>query len=44
MPEDSNFAVRRADHVGFSVASLDSALRFWVEGLGGQLGSGLITI
>lgn len=37
MPEESNFAVRRADHVGFSVASLDLALRFWVEGLGGQL-------
>ncbi|RYE59916.1 MAG: glyoxalase/bleomycin resistance/dioxygenase family protein [Hyphomicrobiales bacterium] len=37
VPENSDFAVRRADHVGFSVASLDSALRFWVEGLGGQL-------
>lgn len=35
--ENSDFAVRRADHVGFSVASLDAALRFWVEGLGGQL-------
>jgi catechol 2,3-dioxygenase-like lactoylglutathione lyase family enzyme len=35
--ENSDFIVRRADHVGFSVASLDLALRFWVEGLGGQL-------
>lgn len=30
-------AVRRADHVGFSVASLDAALAFWVEGLGAHL-------
>lgn len=29
--------VRRADHVGFSVASLDEALRFWTEGLGAEL-------
>ena len=32
-----SFEVRRADHVGFSVASLDEALRFWVEGLGARL-------
>jgi catechol 2,3-dioxygenase-like lactoylglutathione lyase family enzyme len=30
-------AVRRADHVGFSVASLEASLAFWVEGLGAHL-------
>lgn len=30
-------SIRRADHVGFSVASLDAALRFWVEALGARL-------
>lgn len=29
--------IRRADHVGFAVASLETALRFWTEGLGGRL-------
>jgi catechol 2,3-dioxygenase-like lactoylglutathione lyase family enzyme len=29
--------VRRADHVGFSVASLEASLAFWVEGLGAHL-------
>ena len=37
MVENSDFMVRHADHVGFSVGSLDLSLRFWVEGLGGQL-------
>lgn len=30
-------AIRRADHVGFVVTSLDAALRFWIEGLGARL-------
>ena len=29
--------IRRADHVGFVVTSLDEALRFWIEGLGARL-------
>lgn len=37
MSESSGVAIRRADHVGFSVASLDEALRFWTEALGGRL-------
>lgn len=37
MTEHASFQVRRADHVGFAVASLDEALRFWVDGLGAQL-------
>ncbi len=37
MTEHPGFQVRRADHVGFAVASLDEALRFWVDGLGAQL-------
>ncbi|SEN75987.1 Catechol 2,3-dioxygenase [Sphingomonas gellani] len=37
MTEHANFQIRRADHVGFAVASLDEALRFWVEGLGALL-------
>lgn len=37
MTDHPGFHVRRADHVGFSVASLDEALRFWVDGLGAQL-------
>ena len=37
MTDQSPFAVRRADHVGFSVASLEAALRFWVEALGGRI-------
>lgn len=37
MADPPGFEVRRADHVGFSVASLDDALRFWVDGLGARL-------
>ena len=37
MNELASFQVRRADHVGFSVASLDEALRFWLDGLGARL-------
>ena len=37
MTDHPEFRVRRADHVGFAVASLDEALRFWVDGLGAQL-------
>ncbi|TXN77188.1 VOC family protein [Methylobacterium sp. WL8] len=37
MIDTSSLNVRRADHVGFAVASLDEALRFWVEGLGARL-------
>ncbi|RYF29694.1 MAG: glyoxalase/bleomycin resistance/dioxygenase family protein [Comamonadaceae bacterium] len=37
MTDQATIHVRRADHVGFAVASLDEALRFWVEGLGAQL-------
>jgi catechol 2,3-dioxygenase-like lactoylglutathione lyase family enzyme len=37
MTEHTSFQVRRADHVGFAVASLDEALRFWVDGLGARL-------
>ncbi|WP_269153950.1 hypothetical protein [Methylobacterium currus] len=33
MTEQASFRVPRADHVGFAVASLDEALRFWAEGL-----------
>lgn len=29
--------VRRADHVGISVTSLEAALRFWTEALGATL-------
>lgn len=29
--------IRRADHVGFVVSSLEASLRFWVEGLGASL-------
>ena len=34
---DRVLPIRRADHVGFVVASLDEALRFWIEGLGATL-------
>ncbi|MGT2478932.1 hypothetical protein ACU4GR_08650 (plasmid) [Methylobacterium oryzae CBMB20] len=37
MTEHTGIRVRRADHVGFSVAFLDDALRFWVDGLGARL-------
>ena len=37
MTEHASFQVQRSDHVGFSVASLDEALRFWLDGLGAQL-------
>ncbi len=37
MTEYTGIHVRRADHVGFAVASLDEALRFWVDGLGARL-------
>ncbi len=37
MTEHPEFLVRRADHVGFAVSSLDAALRFWIDGLGAQL-------
>lgn len=37
MADPPSFQVRRADHVGFSVASLEEALRFWVDGLGARL-------
>ena len=37
MTEHTGIHVRRADHVGFAVASLDEALRFWVDGLGARL-------
>ena len=37
MTDQANFYVQRADHVGFAVASLDAALRFWVDGLGARL-------
>ena len=37
MPGASTPSVRRPDHVGFAVASLDEAIRFWVEGLGAKL-------
>jgi catechol 2,3-dioxygenase-like lactoylglutathione lyase family enzyme len=37
MTEHAGIHVRRADHVGFAVASLDEALRFWVDGLGARL-------
>ncbi|WP_062018584.1 VOC family protein [Aureimonas sp. AU4] len=37
MTEHTSIHVRRADHVGFAVALLDEALRFWVDGLGAQL-------
>ena len=37
MTEHTGIRVRRADHVGFSVAFLDEALRFWVDGLGARL-------
>lgn len=29
--------MRRADHVGFSVRSLEAALEFWIDGLGARL-------
>lgn len=37
MSKHASFQVRRADHVGFAVASLDEALRFWLDGLGARL-------
>jgi catechol 2,3-dioxygenase-like lactoylglutathione lyase family enzyme len=37
MSEHTSFQVRRADHVGFAVASLDEALQFWLDGLGARL-------
>nr|WP_248308424.1 VOC family protein [Bosea sp. 124] len=37
MTDQANIHVQRADHVGFAVASLDEAVRFWVEGLGARL-------
>lgn len=37
MKEHTSIHVRRADHVGFAVASLDAAIHFWVDGLGAQL-------
>ncbi|MDP3603812.1 MAG: VOC family protein [Bosea sp. (in: a-proteobacteria)] len=37
MTDKANIHVQRADHVGFAVASLDEAVRFWVEGLGARL-------
>ena len=37
MSEHASFQVRCADHVGFAVASLDEALRFWLDGLGAEL-------
>lgn len=37
MSEHPSVIIRRADHVGFSVASLDAALRLWTEALGARL-------
>ncbi|WP_294641350.1 VOC family protein [uncultured Aureimonas sp.] len=37
MTDQANIRVQRADHVGFAVASLDAALRFWIDGLGARL-------
>lgn len=37
MTDHVNIQVQRADHIGFAVASLDEALRFWVDGLGARL-------
>ncbi|GGF90954.1 glyoxalase [Rhodococcoides trifolii] len=37
MDDNPGFTVRRADHVGFSVLSLDGSLRFWVDGLGASV-------
>ena len=37
MSEHPSVEVRSADHVGFSVASLDEAIGFWVDGLGARL-------
>jgi catechol 2,3-dioxygenase-like lactoylglutathione lyase family enzyme len=37
MMKHANIQVQRSDHVGFSVASLDESLRFWVDGLGARL-------
>ena len=37
MSQPATPVVRRADHVGFSVASLDGAISFWVDGLGASL-------
>jgi glyoxylase I family protein len=34
---NNRFSVLRADHVGFAVPSLEHALAFWVDGLGGRL-------
>jgi catechol 2,3-dioxygenase-like lactoylglutathione lyase family enzyme len=36
MTEHASIHVRRADHIGFAVASLDEALRFWLDALGAQ--------
>ena len=37
MSYSAEIVIRRADHIGFSVASLDAALRFWTDALGAQL-------
>ena len=37
MSEHTRIHVQRADHIGFAVASLDEALRFWVTGLAHSL-------
>ena len=37
MSQPATPVVRRADHVGFSVACLDAAIGFWVDGLGARL-------
>lgn len=37
MAEAPRFSISRADHVGFSVSSLDRATAFWVNVMGAQL-------
>lgn len=37
MTDATSFRILRSDHVGFSVGSLDDALRFWIDGLGATL-------
>lgn len=37
MTDATSFRILRSDHVGFSVGSLDDALRFWTDGLGATL-------
>jgi catechol 2,3-dioxygenase-like lactoylglutathione lyase family enzyme len=37
MTEHTSIRVRHADHIGFAVASLAEALRFWIDGLGARL-------